>query len=158
GSRKGLGCRLGPLPLNAYLSTALCARRKRYVAAMPYATRTKTQCALFSDENDRLPFGHVRHCARVHAVALVRRRRPVGEDVAEVAVATRATNFDAHHAVGAIFDLGQRVGRDRLGKRWPTGARFEFGPRTKERIAAAPANICAGFFRAEEATAERALG
>src|SRR3546814_19077134 len=45
---------------------------------------------------------------RVDAVAQAGRRRAVGEDMALVAATARAGRLDADHAVGPVFDAGDR--------------------------------------------------
>ena len=95
---------------------------------------------------------------RVHAVPLPRRQRAVREHVAEMAVAARAQDLDAHHAVAAI-----RLGRDvlvgdRLEEARPAGARIELRVRRKQRQPAADARVDAGALVVEQRAAERPLG
>ena len=52
----------------------------------------------------------------VHAVPLPRRRRAIGKHVTEMAVAARAENLDAHHAVGAIGVSWRRSRRRSAGR------------------------------------------
>ena len=87
-----------------------------------------------------------------------RRLRAVGKDVAEVAVAARAQDLDAHHAVAAI-----RLGRDvlvgdRLEEARPAGARIELGVRREQRQPAADARVDAAALVVEQRAAERPLG
>src|SRR6185369_2452247 len=63
----------------------------------------------------------------IDAVALTRRRRPVGEYVALVRSAAGADDFGADHAVAAVANVFQVIGAERLGEARPTGAAFELG-------------------------------
>src|SRR5205807_7587959 len=94
----------------------------------------------------------------VDAVAKARRRRPVGEDVAEVGIAARAAHFGAHHAVGAVGDLLDRSAFDRLPERRPARPGLELLAAREQRRVADDAVVRAGLMVVPEASAEGALG
>ena len=77
----------------------------------------------------------------VDAVAQARRRRAVRKDVAEMAVAARAADLDAAHAVRAILELDHGLWRGRLEIARPAAAAVEFAVGAKEFGSAADARI-----------------
>ena len=58
----------------------------------------------------------------------------------EVAVATRAADFGANHAMGAIFDVFHGIGQG-LAKAWPTTTMVELGAAIEQRIPTGRATI-----------------
>ena len=83
---------------------------------------------------------------------------PSRKHVAEMAIAARAQDLDAHHAVAAI-GLGRDVlVGDRLEEARPAGARIELRVRRKQRQPATDARIDAGALVVEQRAAERPLG
>src|SRR5204862_538428 len=62
---------------------------------------------------------------RIDAVALVRRRRPVVEDVTQVGVAVAAEQFRPHGEPAAILGGGDRLRVDRRPKARPASAGLE---------------------------------
>src|SRR5580658_5352245 len=82
-----------------------------------------------------------RHAA--DAIAQMRRRRAVLEDVAEVAAAAAAMHFGAHHAVVAVGRGLDRPG-DRIVEARPAGAALEFLLGDEQLLAAAGAGEFAG--------------
>src|SRR5690606_8377035 len=85
------------------------------------------------------------------AVAQAGRRRAVGEDVAQMAVAAGTAHLGADHAVGAVLVLGHGVLGDRLGERRPAGARLELLARLEQRIAATRTNVGPRLLRPKKA-------
>jgi hypothetical protein len=57
--------------------------------------------------------------------------RAIVEDVAEVDAGTGVAHFDALHAEGAVFMLGDGA-RNRVAEAGPAGAAFELGVATKQ--------------------------
>ncbi len=86
------------------------------------------------------------------------RRRAVGEDVAQVAVAAGAQDFDPQHPVAAIGVRRHVLVGHRLEEARPAGARVELRVRGKERQAAADARVDAVPLVVEQRAAERPLG
>src|ERR1700722_13936522 len=97
------------------------------------------------------------HRHAVDAIAQVRGRRAVVEDVAEMAAAAAAVHLGAHHAPAAIG-----YGLDRAGLRiveaWPAGAALELLLRAEQRLLAAGAVERAGALLVIERTAARPFG
>ena len=58
----------------------------------------------------------------IEAIPLAGRRRAVGEDVALVAAAAGAANFDTTHSVGIVFDICEMLFVKRCVERRPAGA------------------------------------
>src|SRR5690348_16738554 len=94
----------------------------------------------------------------VHAVAVSGRRRTVGKDVAEMAVATRAADLRAHHAVVRVADFAHVCGIERREETRPARAGLELAARLEQREAAQPADVGAGLVIVEQRAAEGALG
>src|SRR5688500_13136758 len=82
---------------------------------------------------DRLPLLEKLQGDGIEAISEPRRRRPVGEDVAEMPVAARAANLGPHHAVAAIVDLADMIGVEGLGEAGPAGAALELAAGAEER-------------------------
>ena len=78
-----------------------------------------------------------RHRHAVHAIAQASRGWAVAEDVPEVGVANRATNFCAA-TIGFIVN---GIGDNRGVKTGPARVRVELGPRHKKRIMTAYAGV-----------------
>ena len=95
---------------------------------------------------------------RVDAVALVRGRRAVIEDMAEVPVAAGAKNFRAHHEEAPIRLRAHGTLLRRRVEARPTGTGVEFGPGIEELIATAGANIGAILLAIPILARESALG
>ena len=95
---------------------------------------------------------------RVEAVAHARGFRAVGEDVAEVAAASLAADFDAGHAVTDIPNLGDVSRVERGEETRPAGAGFELGVGLEQRQRAESADVVAARFILEQAAAEWRLG
>src|SRR5689334_19187834 len=93
----------------------------------------------------------------VHAIAQSGRRRPVLEDVAEMAAAVAAMHLGAHHEKAAVA-LGFHRAIERRGKARPAGAAVEFGGGVEQRPAAAGAMIDAGGVFLVERAGAGALG
>src|SRR5690606_16995029 len=95
---------------------------------------------------------------RIEAMALMGRRRAVGEDMAKVAAAARAYDLGADHAVAGVADAADVrlvVGLEEAG---PAGARIELGGGPEQRQSAQPAHVGALALVVQEYAAERALG
>src|SRR5208283_5916774 len=105
---------------------------------------------------DRL-FGLEVHRHAVDAVAQMRRRRAVLEDVAEMAAAAAAMHLGAHHAVAAIGRGLDRAGH-RIFEARPAGAALEFLLGGEQRLTAAGAGKRAGTLLVIERAAPRRLG
>src|SRR5690242_5176640 len=90
----------------------------------------------------RRPSGSVRlevHRRAVHAIAIPRRLRPIGEHVAKMAAALAAMHFGAAHEEAAILGGAYRAVQ-RLVEAGPTSATFEFCIRSKQLLPAAGAD------------------
>src|SRR4051794_11146109 len=96
------------------------------------------------------------HRHAIDAVALMRRRRTVGEDVSEMAAATAAMHLGAHHAVAAVRG---RLDRTRLGivEARPPGPALEFALGDEQLLPATRAGECAGALLVIQRTASRRL-
>src|SRR5262245_54706952 len=68
----------------------------------------------------------------VHAVPLAGRRRTVGEQVPQVRSTAPAAHLGADHAVAAILDQVDGVGRLGLEEAGPSAARLELGVRVEQ--------------------------
>src|SRR3954447_16241080 len=79
----------------------------------------------------------------VDAIALMRRRGTVGEDMPEMAAAAAAMHLDARHAQGPVLG-GLHRSRLRIVEAWPTGAALKFPFRSEQRLSATGARECAG--------------
>src|SRR5690606_20927220 len=95
---------------------------------------------------------------RVDAEPEARRRRTVGEYVAQVRVAHVARDFDALHAVAHVHVVRDDVGRERRREARPPGTAFELRRRVEQRRIAADAVIAPRLEQAAELGAERLLG
>src|SRR5690242_15440038 len=73
-------------------------------------------------------------------------------------VTTGAKDFDAVHAVAAVFDVGDVLFGEWLEEAGPAGAGVEFCVGGKQGQAAADAGVDAGLFVVVENAAEGALG
>src|SRR4029079_3497211 len=82
---------------------------------------------------------------------------PVVEYMTKVAGAALAADFDASHAVAAVFDIGDVVRIERRREAGPPSAGFEFRAGTKQRQAAQPAGVNPFLLVIQEETAERAF-
>src|SRR5712691_2358419 len=78
------------------------------------------------------------HRHPVDAIAQMRRRRAVLEDVTEMAAAAAAMHLVAHHAVAGVGRFFDRPGF-RVVEARPAGAALEFLFRREQRLAAAGA-------------------
>src|SRR5436190_3674022 len=94
----------------------------------------------------------------VEAVAQSSWARAVLEDMAEMAIAARAENFDACHAMGVIGVVDDVFRRDRFEKAGPTGAGIELGISGKQWQSATDAGINTGLFVIVEDATEGRLG
>src|SRR5690606_6476936 len=75
----------------------------------------------------------------IDAIALARRLRSVGENVAKMTAAIRTGDFGAHHAVTAVgMCIDRRIWK-RLKETRPAGSRIILGLGSKQRRAAARA-------------------
>src|SRR6185437_2041549 len=74
----------------------------------------------------------------IDAIAQMRRRRAVIENMAEMAAAIGAMHFGAHHAVSAIGGGLDRA-RDRIVEARPAGAALEFALALEEGLVASRA-------------------
>ena len=94
----------------------------------------------------------------VDAVAEAGGTRAVGEDVAQVAAAAGAGDFNPAHAEGVVFVLvdGFGVGGDH--EAGPAAAGIEFGSGQEQQLAAAGAVIIAGFVILGQGAGVGALG
>ncbi len=97
-------------------------------------------------------------CGGVDAVAQLRRRWAVLEDVAEVRIAAHAVDFRSHHAVRVVSRAADGFLRDRLEKTRPARARFKLRIRAEQRQAARDAGVEPELVIVVEDSAERALG
>src|SRR5271154_31553 len=89
----------------------------------------------------------------VDAIAQMRRRRAILEDMAEMRTAARAMHLGARHAPAAVDGRRHRA-RHRIVEARPTGAAVELPGRFEQRLAAARAGKDAGaLFIVERATA-----
>src|SRR4051812_1977250 len=93
----------------------------------------------------------------VHAVAIAGRRRPIGEDVSEMAAAVGAVGLDASHAVAAIGGRPDRA-LDRSIKTRPAGPALVLRFRREERLPAAGAAERSGALLLQQRTAATVLG
>ena len=94
--------------------------------------RLKTLWKLFRLELQR---------GRIDAVAQAGRSRTVLEDVAEMAIAFRAQDLGANHAVGDVAFLVDMAVRGRRGETRPAAAGIELGVGFEQRLPAAGAGI-----------------
>ena len=94
----------------------------------------------------------------VDAEALAGRGGAVGEDVAEVASAGGAGDFDAVHAEGAVFVELDGVGGDGLEEAGPAGAGFVLGAGLEEGGVAGGAVVEAVGVVVDQGSGEGALG
>src|SRR5699024_266337 len=69
----------------------------------------------------------------------------IGEDVAEMGIASGTADLGADHAVGAVFDFDDGIGVHRVDEARPTTAGVIFGLGGVKRIPAAPTPVEAGF-------------
>ena len=95
---------------------------------------------------------------RVQTVALAGRSRAIGEDVAEVTIATRTANFGTNHTVAIIDNIRDVFGIVRGEETRPARARFELRVRAKQWQIAQPTVINAHFFLLQQPAAKRRLG
>src|SRR5690606_10984137 len=72
-----------------------------------------------------LAIGHEGERHGIDAKAQARRLRPAREDMALMAIATRAARFNAVHAVGSILHTADVGGIDGRGEAGPAGAAFK---------------------------------
>src|SRR5688572_13716451 len=80
--------------------------------------------------------------ATVHAPALAAGRpRAVVEEVAQVGVAAGAADLGPAHAVGAVVEQLDGVGRDRFGEAGPAGPGVELRAALEEGVAAGQAAV-----------------
>src|SRR5690606_41618954 len=80
-----------------------------------------------------------RHRHRIQAIAIATGRRAIGKHMPEVAIATRATDFGAQHAVAGVLQVTDMRRVERRVKTWPAGAGIELAVRTEQRqVAQAP--------------------
>ena len=98
------------------------------------------------------------HRDRVQAVALPGGRRPVGEHVPQVAIATLAANLGANHAITRVLNVADMVRIEGFKEARPPGAGFELGAGSEQGQAAQPAAVNAVLFVVEQAAAKRRLG
>src|SRR6185437_3168825 len=92
---------------------------------------------------------------RVEAMALARRRRAIGKNVAQVATATRAHLLHSDHSIAGVAkttDMRLIVGPEEAR---PTGARVEFRAGPEKRQPAEAAGINPFLVVVQEHTAER---
>src|SRR5689334_19153953 len=94
---------------------------------------------------------------RIEAVALVRRRRPIGENVTEMPVAACAANFGAHHSMTLIHDFRDVRRIERLIETRPARARFELVVGPKKRKAAKSTGVHPVLFVVKQRPTERTL-
>src|SRR6267143_1357034 len=132
--------------------------RDRATRAAPRSCRTYAERSGRRSVGRRRVAGEELQRGGVEAVALTGRRRPVGKQVAEVAVAAPAADLDALHAVRAVAQEREVLGVERLVEGRPAGARLELGPRAKERQPAQPAAVHALVLVVQKTTAKRWLG
>src|SRR5439155_13608506 len=92
----------------------------------------RTRCLLFSPLRDVRTFRKEFQCGRVQAVAQAGGRRPVREDMAEMAVAAHAAYLGARHPPAAVGDFADMVRVERPGEARPAGAALEFPVSTEE--------------------------
>ena len=78
---------------------------------------------------------------RIHAVAEMRRLRPVIENVSEVSVTLGAGNCGADHAVGQVSLLRDVFLGDRRPETRPARSRVEFRRRVEQRVVTANAAV-----------------
>src|SRR5207244_4993943 len=97
------------------------------------------------------------HRDAVDAIALVRRRRAVREDVAEMAAAAAAMHLGAGHAVGAVDGLLDRAGFRVIEARPPRAA-LEFRFRDEQLLPAARTGEMSGALLEVQRAASRPLG
>src|SRR6185437_3100971 len=97
------------------------------------------------------------HRHAVDAIAQARRRRSIRKNVAEMAAATTAMHFRAHHAVALVVRGFDRSGF-RVVEAWPAGATLEFLFGHEQRLPASGALEGAGAFLEIERAASRPLG
>src|SRR5271169_4775629 len=97
------------------------------------------------------------HRHAVDAIAQMRGRRAVFEDVAEMAAAAAAVHLGALHAPAAVGDGIDRA-RLRIVKARPAGAALEFFLRGEQRLLAAGAVERAGALFVIERAAARTFG
>src|SRR5882757_6667274 len=97
------------------------------------------------------------HRPPVDAVALMRRRRAVGEAMAEMTAAAAAVHLGAHHAVAAVR---RRFDRTRLGivEARPARPALEFALGDEQLLSASRAGECAGALLEVQRAASRRLG
>src|SRR5258707_4630553 len=95
---------------------------------------------------------------RVQPIAQAGRARAVVKDVARVALAARAKNLRAVHAVTAVGVGDDVLGGNRLEETRPAGAGIEFGFRGEQRQSAADAIINAGLVVVVESAAKSRFG
>ena len=67
---------------------------------------------LWAHQPVRLALRDVLEGEGIDAVAEMGGRRPIGENVAEMAVATGAADFGANHSVGVVLYLSERLRRN----------------------------------------------
>src|SRR5262249_24722252 len=79
------------------------------------------------------------HRNAIDAIAPMRRRRAIGKDMAEMAAATAAMHFAAHHAKDFVL-RGLNRAFDRIIKTRPAGSAFELPRRRKEPLSASGAD------------------
>lgn len=111
----------------------------------------KTRCST------RRP-GHELQRQRVHAVTQTGRTWAVVEDVAEVALATRAAHFGAQHAETGVAEFDHIVPGNRLPEARPARAGIEFGGVVVQRRGATRAAIKAARRWTFVLSAESGLG
>ncbi len=93
------------------------------------------------DQADFLVFRDVFHGDGVNAIPLMRGWRSIGEDVAEMAIATGAANFGAEHSMRTVMQFKNHLFRNGRSKRRPACSRFKLLSRWKQRLAARGTNI-----------------
>ena len=105
-----------------------------------------------------LVLGLEHHGGRVQAVALTRRRRAVGEDVALVAIAAGAADLYTDHAVAAVAQFTNVLWIEGFVKAGPAGAGLKLGTGCEQRQVAQFAVIVAVILVIQQAAAERGFG
>src|SRR6476660_2701347 len=102
-------------------------------------------------------FGQKLHGDAIDAIAQAGRRRPVIEDVAQMAAAAAAVHLRTDHAVAFVRRGLHRTGRGIIEAR-PAGAAFEFPLRDEQRLIAPRTNESAGPLLEVERAAAGRLG
>src|SRR5690606_29052050 len=94
---------------------------------------------------------------RVDAITQARRARPIGEHVAEMSAATRASHFLAHPAVRAVLVRAERFLPDRLVEARPAGAGVVLRLGAEKLLSANHAEVLSGCLERVVLARERPL-